>query len=89
MKQTTWRDQRLVKAMNTAGVVPVRIDAKDNINVLARLGIKSLPTTFIVKPDLKIAERAQGYRTADQLLQALEKYTRSVEKKEDTRVAVK
>ena len=89
MKAETFNDRRFVIEMNRVGFVPVQVDADRNQETVARLGIRSLPTTMIVGPDLKIVERVQGFRTAEQMTQILSRYGRSAEKDSDVKVASK
>lgn len=89
MKDETFTDARFLQMLTSSGVVPVRLDADANRELVAKIGIRSLPTTLIVTPDLKIQERLQGFRSAEQLTESLRRYTRNVKADTDVKVAAR
>ncbi len=89
MKAETFSDSRFVSEVARSQFVPVQVDADRNQQIVTRLGIRSLPTTLIVGSDLKIVERVQGFRTAEQMTQLLSRHRRSAEKDVDMKVAAK
>lgn len=89
MKNETFRSSSFVRTINTGDIIPVMIDADTNAELVARLGIKSLPTTLTVSPDLKIAERMEGFRSAEQLTQSLTRLGRSAKLDTTRQVALR
>ena len=87
MKNETFRDARVIGQLNTAGFVPVNLDSDANAQLVSRLGIRSLPTTLIVGSDMKILERLDGFRTADQLGLSLRRHSRSADAGSKIKVA--
>ena len=89
MKNETFTDARLIQNLNSAGYLPVRLDADANRELVQRIGVTSLPTTLIVSPDLRIQERLSGFRSAEQLAQSLRRFDRNAQLQMDVKVAAK
>jgi thioredoxin-like negative regulator of GroEL len=89
MKAGTFRDNRFAQGVSRGGFVTVMLDADQNQSVVSRLGIRSLPTTLIVAPNMQIVERLEGYRTAEQFTLSLSRHSRSAENTSDVKVAAK
>jgi thioredoxin-like negative regulator of GroEL len=89
MKAGTFRDGRFIQGINRGGFVTVMLNADQNQSVVSRLGIRSLPTTLIVAPNMQIVERLEGYRTAEQFTLSLSRHSRSAEKISALKVAAK
>ena len=70
MKKETFNDPRIVEHV-TECFIPVEVDADRNQKLVQAIGIRGLPTTVIVSPDLKVVRKLTGYQTADQLDQHL------------------
>lgn len=66
MERTTWRDPRIVRRMGQE-FVPLKINVKQQREVAAQLGIKSLPTTILYTPQGKVIAGATGYLSTSQL----------------------
>lgn len=77
MKNQTFRDAGFVAELNRSGFIPVRLDADTNRELVSRLGIRSLPTTLLVSPELKVQETLQGFQSADQLIRSMRRHGRS------------
>lgn len=69
--------------------VTVELDADKNRELVQRLGIKSLPTTIILTPDMQIAERMEGYRSAEQLQVKLNRFLPRAELQREITVALR
>ncbi|MFK7819190.1 MAG: thioredoxin family protein [Planctomycetaceae bacterium] len=89
MKAETFREGRFIQSVNRGRFVSVMLDADKNQSVVSRLGIRSLPTTMIVAPNMQIVERIEGFRTAEQMTAVLLRHSRSAEKQSDMKVAAK
>jgi len=70
MKADTYTDTRIRRLLSEQ-FIPVAVDADDQREFMQQMGIRSLPTTLIVAPDLKILERLQGFQSASSLLSAV------------------
>ena len=70
MKADTYTDTRIRRLLSEQ-FIPVAVDADDQRKFMQQMGIRSLPTTLIVAPDLKILERLQGFQSASSLLRAV------------------
>lgn len=71
------------------GFVTVELDADKNKELVQRLGIQSLPTTIILTPDMQIAERMEGFRTADQLQAKLNRFLPRAELEREVQLALR
>ena len=67
MKKTTWKDTRVIDALNTR-YTPVRVDVNKEQQIAAMYKVYYLPTTWFVKPDGKPFGSRSGYIPADLLL---------------------
>ena len=56
------------------GFVTVELDADKNRDLIKRLGIRSLPTTIILAPDMQIVDRLEGFQSAQQLQVKLNRF---------------
>ena len=72
MEKTTFVDPKVVNYINER-FVAVRVDADQNKELVADLGIKGLPAMLVVSPDLKIIERIPGFQTPEALLTKLDR----------------
>lgn len=70
MERETFVDPVVVRHLSHC-FVPLTVDADRNPQFMAQLGIRSLPTTLIVSPDLKIVRRLEGFQSAPQLTRQL------------------
>lgn len=71
------------------GFVTVEMDADQNRDLVQRLGIRSLPATLILTPDMQIADRMEGFRSADQLQVKLDRFLPRAELQRDIVVAAR
>jgi Protein of unknown function, DUF255 len=60
MKQTTYRDQRILAALNDQ-VVPLEINAPDQPRLVESLGVTVYPTIILARPDAQY-EKVDGYQ---------------------------
>lgn len=67
MKKTTWKDTRIIDALNTR-YTPVRVNVNKQQQIAAMYKVYYLPTTWFVKPDGKPFGSRSGYIPADLLL---------------------
>lgn len=73
MKSEVFSQPRIQRDL-ARGFVTVELDADQNREFVQRLGIKSLPTTLILTPDMQIADRMEGFRSADQIQAKLNRF---------------
>lgn len=69
------------------GFVTVELDADQNREFVQRLGIKSLPTTLILAPEMQIADRMEGFRNAEQVQAKLNRFLPRAELSRDIELA--
>jgi thioredoxin-related protein len=67
MKKTTWKDTRVIDALNTR-YTPVRVDVNKEQQIAALYKVYYLPTTWFIKPDGEPFGSRSGYIPADLLL---------------------
>ncbi len=67
MEKTTWKDTRVIDALNTR-YTPVKVDVNKEKQVAAMYKVYYLPTTWFIKPDGKPFGNRSGYIPADLLL---------------------
>jgi len=67
MKKTTWKDTRVIDALNTR-YTPVRVNVNKQQQIAAMYKVYYLPTTWFIKPDGKPFGSRSGYIPADLLL---------------------
>ena len=89
LESETFRDAGFIRSVNAAQYVSVQVDSDANRELVSRMGIRNLPTTLIVSPDLRIVERMEGFRTAEQLSQSLRRHARTALKDSSIKVAKK
>lgn len=89
MKNESFGDAGFIRSVNAAQYVSVQVDSDTNKELVSRMGIRSLPTTLIVSPDLRIVERLEGFRTAEQLSQSLRRHARTAQKESSMLVVKK
>lgn len=92
MKAETFGDARLAADIQSGRYIAVRVDADRNQQLVAQMGIRSLPTTLVVSPDLKVVSTMQGFRSAEQLSQSIRGYRQNrigAEVKDNVKVAVR
>lgn len=70
MKAETFSDPRIVEHVSDC-FIPIEVDADKNPQLMQAVGVKGLPTTVIVSPELKVVRKLTGYQNADQLDQHL------------------
>ena len=70
MKNETYTDPNLIHLIGRR-FVAIEVNADDQKDFVEQMGIRSLPTTLIVAPDLRILNRSQGFQTSEQLMQTL------------------
>jgi len=66
MAKTTYKNKTVVQHVNKC-FIPVTINADDNKKLVDTIGIKGLPTTVIISPDLDVVKKITGFKTASQL----------------------
>lgn len=66
MKQTTFRDENVVRYANGC-FVPVSVDADKNRALMKAVGVTGLPTTVIISPKLEIVKKITGYQSPQQM----------------------
>lgn len=66
MKQTTYADASVQRQV-TSQFIPVMLDADENAELVSKLGIKGLPATVMVAPDLRILKKLNGYQRPGKL----------------------
>lgn len=71
------------------GFVTVELNADENRELVERLGVKSLPATLILTPDMQIAERMEGFRSAEQLQEKLNRFLPRAELIRDITIALR
>lgn len=71
MTRETFSDPEIVEHVN-ACFVPVSIDVDVNPTLMRSLRVKSLPTTLVISPELKVVQRLQGYKDVASLQESLE-----------------
>ena len=60
MLDETLTNQKIAKQVNEC-FIPVVLDADENEQIVAALGVEAFPTTVVISPDLKSANRMVGY----------------------------
>ncbi len=73
MLKHTFTDPAIANRVNDA-FVPVLLNADDQPELMARLGIDALPITIVLSPDMRSMQKFVGYRSAadlDRLLTAI------------------
>lgn len=88
MKRETYSDRQIIADLNRA-YIAVDLDADANQELVKRFRITSLPTTLVVAPDLRIIDRQEGYRTAEQLSQTISRFIQRAQLDREVRVACK
>lgn len=88
MKRETYTNQGLINGINR-DFIAVMVDADANRELMERMGIKSLPTTLVVLPNLQVVERLEGFQSAAQLQGSLSKHLQRAQLDRGARVAVR
>lgn len=70
MNTTTFKNPKIIKIINRY-FYPVRVNAGDNSKVVARLGLKGVPTIVILDANGSINTMLAGYIEPDKLAQQL------------------
>jgi thiol-disulfide isomerase/thioredoxin len=70
MKRQTYTDQGVVRTISN-GFVPVTLDGDVDRKLIQQLGVRSLPAVVVIAPDLRIIDRIEGFKTAQQLTTSL------------------
>lgn len=73
MEKETLSDKKVAAEINGC-YVAVRLDADKHAALLNKLGISGLPSTVLLDPESKRADRVVGFRTTDQFLKDLQKF---------------
>lgn len=73
MEKETLSDKKVAAEINGC-YVAVRLDADQHGALLNKLGISGLPSTVLLDPESRRADRVVGFRTADQFLKDLQKF---------------
>ena len=66
------QDQEVVNALNNR-FVPVRLEARDHLDLAQRLQVTATPTILLFAPDGMEKHRFDGFQTAESYLQELVK----------------
>ena len=78
MKSDTLANPAVARRVHDS-YVGVIVDTKNSAEMTARLRIISVPTTLLVLPDGRIADRVEGYVSPNKLLARLESVVRGME----------
>jgi protein disulfide-isomerase len=70
MKKQTLQDESIVKQVSE-GYIAVKVDAKEDPELLKKLRVRLLPTTVILNPDGVVVESIRGFQTAEQFRKRL------------------
>lgn len=91
MLQQTFTNEQVVRHVNGC-FIPVSVDADDQKQLVAAIGIEGLPTTVIISPEMKVLKKLTGYHSAAELEKHLGKICRlprkQVSKRQPARAAV-
>ena len=75
MQRETYADPAVTRDIR-GSYIPVALDGDRDRRLIEALGVKTLPATLIVTPDLRIVDRVEGFRTARQMTQMLGRFAR-------------
>lgn len=88
MKNQTFSDASIIRGIST-GFIPVDIDADADRKLIELMGVRSLPSLLVITPDLRIVERIEGFRTAQQLSASLMRHTQRAQLETDVKIAAR
>lgn len=71
MLENTFTEAAVAEHVNGC-FVPVTIDADAQSRLVDSMGVRGLPTTVVISPEMKVLKRITGYQSAEQLQKHLE-----------------
>ncbi len=86
MKREAYSDRQVIADLNRA-YVAVDLDADANQDLIRRFQVTSLPTTLVMSPDMRIIDRQEGYRSAEQLSRTISRFVQRAQLDRSVRVA--
>jgi thiol-disulfide isomerase/thioredoxin len=86
MDQETFANHSLMNRLSN-DFITVQLNADQNRELMQRMRIRTLPTVLVMTPDLTIAQRTEGFRTAEQLGRTLHPYLQRADIEADVQVA--
>ncbi len=72
MDRVAFADPKVIGRVKSC-FIPVSLDADRDQRFVRQMAVRSLPTTLIVSPDMKVLARLSGYKSAGQLVTEIEK----------------
>lgn len=75
MKNETWSQRSVIDQVNRQ-FVAVNVDADAHGDIVAMLGVKSLPAVVVISPDATILSKTTGYKSASELTTYLQRTVR-------------
>ncbi|MCA9083902.1 MAG: thioredoxin family protein [Planctomycetaceae bacterium] len=87
MKQETFTDSRIIQ--DAAEFVSIDLNADANRSLVEQMGVRTLPTVLVIAPDLRIVDRVEGFRNADDLARILSRHTQRAQLERDVKVAAR
>ena len=88
MKRQTYTDQGVVRTISN-GFVPVTLDGDVDRKLIQQLGVRTLPAVVVIAPDLRILNRIEGFKTAQQLTTSLLRHRPRAQLDADGQVATR
>lgn len=88
MNREAFVDSRIIRDVGRT-FVSVNVDADTNEALVRQLQVSSLPATVIVLPDFKVIQRIEGFRSANQLGQALSPHFQRARAAAEMNIAVR
>lgn len=86
MDQETFANHSLMNRLSN-DFITVQLNADQNRELMQRMRIRTLPTVLVMTPDLTIAQRTEGFLTAEQLGRTLHPYLQRADIEADVQVA--
>ena len=87
MERDAWSNPKIVHQV-ASGFVPLRLHARRDAKLIAKLRVRAYPTTVLVSPEGRVIAGAQGYLPAERL-EGLLSSIRTAEKADATGVAAR
>lgn len=86
MDRETFTDRELLSRIGD-DFITVELDADQNTELMQKMRIRSLPTVLVMTPELRIAQRTEGFQTATQLVQTLQPYMQRADLENEVQLA--
>ncbi|MEQ9411482.1 MAG: thioredoxin family protein [Fuerstiella sp.] len=86
MKAETFTDARIIRDIDS-DFIAVDLNADSNRQLLEQMNVRSLPTVLVITPDMRIVDRAEGFRSAAQLSEMLTRHMQRAQLENGVRVA--